>query len=83
MLLIFHIIVAIAGLIFATLSLVRPSGDRIKTTYGFSLATIFTGLSLMVSRPQVIGHLCISGGLYLGFTAVCLMFARKRLAYER
>jgi hypothetical protein len=82
MLLITHIVIALLGVLEATLAAVRPSDAKLKTVGILLAGTITTGTYLVWSTHSNILSSCLSGLCYIGVVGVLSAVARYRLAYQ-
>ena len=80
MILIFHIIVALASLIYAGVIFFNPSQSRLNATYGLVAATFTSGFYLVFSKPVSITQTCVTGLVYLAFVSFAIVSARHKLA---
>lgn len=79
MLLLFHVIVALAGLLASTATLFRPSRDRFIISSFLVSLTLVSGTILVVSRHDHLLSACLSGLVYLSVVASELLLAKRRL----
>lgn len=63
--LILHISIALASLIFATITFFAPSLKKITISYGLIIATVGTGTALLIINPKNLLHTCLSGLFYV------------------
>jgi hypothetical protein len=80
MLLVLHILVALAGLVASTLSVFTPSNQRIYLSFGLVIATIASGTILVASTHSPILESCITGLVYTGVCMSLIVSAKYRLA---
>jgi predicted ATPase len=80
MLLLLHILAALSGLVFSTLSVLKPSQAKINTSFGLVIATILSGTLLVIATHSPILGSCITGLAYTGVTLSLIISARYRLA---
>ena len=79
MILLAHIIIAIASLIYTAYVVFSPSKLKIRVAY-VSLVLIFlSGALLIYTRPVHMAKVCAEGLLYMGVLLVAIQFAQKRL----
>lgn len=79
MLLIAHIIIALASLGFTAYTLVTPTANKLNTSYAFVALTLVSGTALVVSAPAHLAQACVSGLIYTGIVLVGIKLARGRL----
>lgn len=80
MLLVLHILVALAGLVASTLSVLTPSHQKINLSFGLVIATIASGTILVISTHSPILESCITGLVYTGVCTSLIISAKYRLA---
>lgn len=82
MLLVVHIVAALAGIGMSTYSYLSPSLYKIKSSYGLVLLTIASGTVIIIKNHVSILSVCLSGLLYIGFTVSGLVAAQHKLAKQ-
>jgi len=80
MILVLHIISALASVAAATYVLVSPSKNGLKLNYGLLAATLASGTYMVATMSVHILQTCMSGLLYVGLVSVLLFAASRRLA---
>jgi hypothetical protein len=65
MLIVLHIAVALAGLVCAALSAVRPTRRRLRATLALTGLTLYSGALLVVQDHASLAGACMSGLTYL------------------
>jgi hypothetical protein len=80
MLLVAHIVVAVAGLITASAAFVRPSQSKIQASYGLLAGTLLSGSSLIIVANASILRTCMSGLLYTAVMYFGIAAAKAKLA---
>lgn len=75
MIVIFHIIIALASIILTTLALIKPSKLILQAGYGFVGLTLTSGVYLVSIAPAHMLHACVAGVAYLAVTTVGIIFA--------
>jgi predicted tellurium resistance membrane protein TerC len=78
--LLLHIIIALAGIVFAAHMCISPSDNKIKVTYGLTGLTVATGTWLVIAHPAHLMQSCLMGLAFLGFTFACIAIGRRKLA---
>lgn len=76
----FHVIVALAGVVVATFSLLSPSKSRLIAAYSLIAGTLASGIYLVWLMPSKMVHVCIAGLVYTVVTGAMIFAARLRLA---
>ena len=80
MILILHIMTALASLVVATVTAAAPTRVRLQSIYGLTAATLASGTYIVVSTGAPVLSSCLSGLLYLGAIAATVAVSRYRLA---
>jgi hypothetical protein len=75
MLLLLHILVALASIVCATLALVFPSKWTLCASYLLIALTIATGVYLIIADPVPLLQMCVTGILYVLTVSTCAGFA--------
>jgi hypothetical protein len=76
--LITHIIIALASLATATLTLAAPTGLKFRASYILVAATVLSGTYLVWTQPAHLMQACTSGLVYLGLVTAAIVAARYR-----
>jgi len=79
MILIFHIIVAVASLIFTGYTYFYPSFIKLKIAYTLVALMLLTGFYLVLSKPAHMTQTCMEGLVYLGIVSYGIVSARNKL----
>lgn len=82
MLLVLHILVAISGLLAASLAAILPSSRKLHATYMFSVATVVSGAALVIVLHASVTQTCTTGVTYLAVTGLLSTIGRYRLARQ-
>jgi hypothetical protein len=80
MILITHIVIALASIGLATFAFISPSVRSLRGAYISAALTLTSGIYLVVSAPAHMVQACISGVIYLSIVTVAIMAARSKLA---
>lgn len=80
--LVLHIIIAMASLVWATIAYVRPSGNKLRISYAFTGATLATGTLLVVMDHSVLVQACTSGLAYLAISLSATALTHRKLAVQ-
>ena len=78
--LILHILFAVSAIISNVLLALKPTFFKIKTSYISSSMVIVSGLLLLLSPTVSVKRVCITGGVFVLFTAIVTVSARRKLA---
>jgi len=82
MILIVHVIVALAGLAFSTAAFIAPSKNKINATYSLIALTLVSGTALVITTHSSILHSCVAGLVYVGLASSGAFLGRRKLARE-
>lgn len=80
MILPFHIIVAIASLIFTGYLYFSPTKHKLRISYALVATTFGSGAWLIVSNPSHLMQSCLYGIIYLGVVFFGIALARNKLS---
>ncbi|MDO8335969.1 MAG: hypothetical protein Q7T74_04300 [Candidatus Saccharibacteria bacterium] len=80
MILLTHIVIALASVIYASYTLYVPSKAKLDVSYVLILLTLLSGSYLTVTTPSHMLQACASGLVYSGAVLVMTMFAKRKLA---
>lgn len=80
MLLVAHIVVAISGLVVASVAFARPSTAKIQASYGLLLGTLLSGSLLIIVADASILRTCMSGLIYTAVMYFGIASAKTKLA---
>ncbi|MEO8691370.1 MAG: hypothetical protein ABI397_01135 [Candidatus Saccharimonas sp.] len=80
MILITHIIIALASVTIASLGFFRPSNNLLNLSYGLIAATVGTGTYLIFAYPAHMLSSCTAGLAYVGVVSVLTYYAKRKLA---
>ena len=80
MILLLHILVALAGIASATYGLARPSRTNIMSSWTLVAATLVSGVALGVVHPSAMTHLCVTGLVYVAATTTLILVSSRKLA---
>lgn len=80
MLLLTHITIALASLLYTTYVYFSPSQTKLYVSYGLAGATLASGTYLVIENSAHLVSACISGIIYLSIVSFGIALARKKLA---
>ena len=78
MVVILHIVVALASIGVATMVFFHPSRNHFSISYSLIVATLLSGIYLVMSDPARMLHVCISGSIYTILVLVATIVAHKQ-----
>jgi hypothetical protein len=82
MILLTHIIIALASVAFASYLLIRPSRGKFYVNYAFIAATLASGTYLVLSTGVAMLSACASGLAYLAVVAGLSAVTWRKLAHQ-
>lgn len=82
MILVLHILIALASLANATISCFSPSKTKLRITYGLVASVLVSGIYLGVQSRAHMLQLCVSGLVYLGTVLLMTVTAHHKLALQ-
>lgn len=82
MILILHIVIAVASIIYAGYVFLSPSKNKFYFSYAMIAATFISGTYLIFLNTAHMLQSCVMGLLYLGVVTTMTVFAQKKLAKE-
>ena len=80
MMIMLHIIIALAGLATSIAGLAFASRRLITSSYGLITGTVLTGCALMLADPAQMLHVCVSGLVYVATATSLTHLAQRRVA---
>ncbi len=83
MVLVIHITVAVISVLTSFLTVLSPTRSKIRTTQFLTLATLASGVLLVIANPTTLGTSCISGILYLGLISTLFAISHRKLAFDK
>jgi hypothetical protein len=78
MVLVLHILIALASLGFATFTYFKPSTKHFGMSYGLIVATVASGTALLLTNPGSILHTCLSGMFYITVVSIVTIATHVR-----
>jgi hypothetical protein len=79
MLLITHITIALASLVFVGATFLKPKEQWFSISFSLIAATLFSGSLLVFSTKSILAPACLSGIVYLSFVSSVLFIANYKL----
>lgn len=80
MVLLLHIIVALASMLLATLLFLAPTSLKFKSTYALTGLTIASGTYIILTQSVSMLHACLSGLVYVALVGVAIVLAHQKSA---
>ena len=80
MILLFHIVIALASIVYTTYLYVVPTRSGFRIANSLVAATLITGSILVFMQPAQLAQSCVTGLAYIAVVAFGLFSARHKLA---
>jgi hypothetical protein len=77
---ILHIAIALASIIFTSIAYFNSSRASLRTAYGFIAGTLLSGTYLVATAPSHLVSACLTGLVYLGIVSIGIVAAHRKLA---
>lgn len=75
-----HVLIALASMVFTSFAYFRPSIMKLRVGYGLVGATLASGFYLVWSEPAHMIEACMMGLFYIGVVSLGIVAARSKLA---
>lgn len=82
MLLVTHILIALASVAYTTFVYFSPSRAKLLGSYGFLGLTVASGTALVIVTHAPMLQSCMTGLFYVGLTTVGIILASRKLAAQ-
>lgn len=79
MILLTHIIIALASVAWASVTFFKPTHKKFITSYALIVATIGSGTALIVVDSSAMLHACVSGLIYVILITAITVAAQMKL----
>ncbi len=79
MMLVIHIMVAVLSMVWASVVLWRPTVLGLRISCGLLVGMTGTGAWLLIDKPAVMAHTCVTGLVYVGLVGALTIGAWRRL----
>ena len=83
MLLVMHVGIALASLVYAGYVYFSPTKARLYGAYGLVAATLASGRALVIAVHAPLLSVCMTGLLYLGVAGAGVFAAHRKLSKEQ
>lgn len=80
MIIVLHVAIALASLVWATIGYIRPNNTNLRASYALIALTFITGFYLVWSEPAQMLRTCLSGITYLAVATTAVLLTRRKLA---
>jgi hypothetical protein len=80
MIVILHVIIALASIAHITFAYTRPTRKQLYTSYGLVGLTFTSGFFLVVAAPSHMIEACTAGVVYLGVMTLGIIATNAKLA---
>ncbi|MFZ1250508.1 MAG: hypothetical protein WAR37_03645 [Candidatus Microsaccharimonas sp.] len=81
MIILIHILIALASLGIASFTFFKPTTKRLGVSYGFIVATVASGTFLLILNPSNLLHTCLSGLFYLTVVSIVTIATHYRVRH--
>jgi hypothetical protein len=78
MIILIHVLIALSSLALSSVTFFKPTIKNLKFSYGLIIATVTSGVFLVVLNSSNILHSCLAGLAYLGAVLAITAGARVR-----
>src|SRR2546421_598415 len=78
-----HVAVALLSVAVSTVLFFAPSKTKLYVSYSLTALTLLSGTYLVVSKPARMLETCTMGLLYIGFAAISVVVAQRKLSNEK
>lgn len=79
MIVLIHVIIALASIGIASFTFFKPSTKRLAASYGFIVATVASGTYLLIALQSDILRTCLSGLFYLTIVSIVTIATHLRV----
>jgi len=79
MILLVHILIALTSVGLATYAALRPTKRLVRSGYISVVATLISGIMLVVATPSSLTHACVSGFIFTSITLTLVSVSSYRL----
>lgn len=79
MILLAHILIALASIGIATFTYFKPTTARLAASYSFIVATVASGTALLIINPSTLLHTCLSGLFYVTVVSIVTIATHVRV----
>jgi len=83
MVLIFHIIAALASIVYTSYVFIYPSKKKLYVSYFLTAVILGSGSYLIFKNPTRMAQACVIGVIYLGFIIFATISTRHKLASHK
>jgi len=83
MILILHIVIALASITYTTLTYLAPSKNKLRASWSLVALTIASGTWLVVSSHSALLQSCMTGLIYLAIVSTGIIAAQQKLKHYR
>ena len=79
MIVMLHVIIALASITFTSLAYLSPSTIKLRASYGLAALTLASGLYLVINEPAHMLQSCLMGVAYLAVVGAGIVATRHKL----
>ena len=80
MILLLHIVIALASIAAASYALFFPSKKGLHFSYILVGLTTVSGVYMVIEQPVTLTQVCMTGLVYLSFVSIAIVVAKSKLA---
>lgn len=79
MIVLIHVLIALTSLVFTALTYIKPTKNKLTTSYVLVASTLMSGVYLVFANQANILRLCMSGLVFITITTFITWQARLKL----
>lgn len=79
MILVLHIVIALASIAYTTLTYFTPSKSKLRVSWSLVALTLASGTWLVISMQSALLHSCMTGLIYLAVVSAGIIAAQQKL----
>lgn len=79
MILVLHITIALASIIYTSMTYISPTKGKVQTSSGLAALTLLTGTVLVISTHSALLQACATGVTYLAIVSAGIIAADRKL----
>jgi hypothetical protein len=80
MIIVLHVIIALASLVWVTIGYFRPTNTNLRLSYALIALTFLTGSYMVLMEPAQMLRACLSGVTYLAIASAGVLLTRRKIA---
>lgn len=79
MIVILHVLIALASIVFVTAVYSKPTIKKLYTSYGLVVLTVLSGVYMTVSSPALMLRSCVAGIAYISVVSLVIVAMRAKV----